>query len=425
MRKGIVLLLAVVLNTASLQAKGIRFDLIPADAMSYIHVDADHFRTTKLWGRIMQGKADAEPLEEKLLGGRIGDFTVYMVGSKSDLVLMVHGDAGLLQHALASVEAAKGAVVVSYQNQDIHYASENPWGRLFGNPKAARPGRLSGSGFVSMGFGGQAGIQHWADGTLCVAFLDENLMIAASDLSDMTHAIDVIKGKKSSLAQEDRRGLKSDAPDGTFIQGVGLTAEFATDKLNAAIDRPIRVVIPGPTSGQSTGTVVTPPAGGTVIEPWQGPLTREQMDAMAEEKLRADEAALQAAADSTGRTQPGQEGGFMGFNLGGPLRGKARLARFDMGEDDQNFYMDASVAMTDGAAAEQLKNLVLGIKALITLSEERHSGLIEPVQAQVKGTEAIIHWQWPVSNLSELFRLARGVGEREQSAPGTDATPAP
>jgi hypothetical protein len=76
-------------------------------------------------------------------------------------------------------------------------------------------------------------------------------------------------------------------------------------------------------------------------------------------------------------------------------KGKAQFARFDLGENDQNEFADASFTMTDPDAAEQLKNLLLGIKALVSLSQQQQRPFIDPLQINSFGKDVILHWEMP------------------------------
>jgi hypothetical protein len=91
-----------------------------------------------------------------------------------------------------------------------------------------------------------------------------------------------------------------------------------------------------------------------------------------------------------------------------------------MGQDDQDVYVDASLAMINADSAEQLKNLILGIKALISLSAANRRPLIDVLEIQTAGTDVVLHWKWPTTNLSELFRLAQERSDHAKPLPATD-----
>jgi hypothetical protein len=94
------------------------------------------------------------------------------------------------------------------------------------------------------------------------------------------------------------------------------------------------------------------------------------------------------------------------MDLFGSFKGKARIARFDMGENEQNDYADATFSMIDPDSAEQLKNLLLGVKALVSMSQAKQRPLIDPLDIESAGNDVILHWSMPTTKLSELLREA-------------------
>jgi hypothetical protein len=95
------------------------------------------------------------------------------------------------------------------------------------------------------------------------------------------------------------------------------------------------------------------------------------------------------------------------MSMFGALQGKARLARFDMGEDDQNVFIHASVSMLDPDSAEQLKNLINGLKALVALSQARNAPLVDPLDIQIKDNDVLLNWTWPTAKVAELVQLMK------------------
>jgi len=118
--------------------------------------------------------------------------------------------------------------------------------------------------------------------------------------------------------------------------------------------------------------------------------------------------------------------GRFGMNLFGTLHGKVRLARFDAGENEQSEFADASFGMIDSDSATQLKNLILGIKALVSLSQADQEPLIEPLDVQADGKTVTLHWSWPAAKLSELLAHTKGRRKHDDSTatrPSTQPNP--
>jgi hypothetical protein len=63
--------------------------------------------------------------------------------------------------------------------------------------------------------------------------------------------------------------------------------------------------------------------------------------------------------------------------------------------------------MTDSDSAEQLKNLIIGVKALLSLSSADRKPLVDPLDIQAVGKDVSVYWKWPKERLSELCRLAQ------------------
>jgi hypothetical protein len=77
--------------------------------------------------------------------------------------------------------------------------------------------------------------------------------------------------------------------------------------------------------------------------------------------------------------------------------------------------------MTDADSAEQLKNLIMGVKALVSLSQEQKKPLIDPLDVQSTGKSVALHWSWPTAKLPELIRLGRG--ENDNTLPTSAVAP--
>ena len=190
----------------------------------------------------------------------------------------------------------------------------------------------------------------------------------------MALAVDVIAGKKPSLAQSDPHDLKGTVPPGTIFCGSGLTANLQGANIDAPIDT----------------------APGSATQP-------------------------AASASPTS--------GNFGLAMFGSFKGKARLARFDMGEDQQNVFVDGSFSMIDANSAEQLKNLMIGIKALISLSQTQNQPVLNPLEISAEENRVVVQWQWPIAKLPELVHLMQAQTDHDTavstpiSAPSTQPTP--
>ena len=176
------------------------------------------------------------------------------------------------------------------------------------------------------------------------AFVGDDLMVIAGDLRAIAAGMDVLQGRRPSLANQDEHNLKSDVPAGAIIVGAGVTANFR----------------------------------GAVGE---------------------------APKDGNATTQPAvaQKSGSSGLNLFAPITGKARLARAAYWEDGQSEHVSVTIGMTDTESAEQLKNLVVGMKSLVFLSQEMARPFLAPLDVQATGTSVTLQWSYPTSKLVELM----------------------
>jgi hypothetical protein len=202
--------------------------------------------------------------------------------------------------------------------------------------------------------------QNFNKGPVYTAFVSQDCIVIAGDLPSMADALDVIQGRKPSLAQQDPQGLKIKQPPGVILLGAGLTAEFSKEN-----------------TGSTTQPAVSANVGG---------------------------------------------GGGFGLDMFGSFKGKAKLAQLDMGEDDQNLYVDGLISMKDADSAEQLRNLVLGIKALVSLTQTDSKPLIDPLDVQWTDSNVTLHWSWPTAKLADLFRLSRNHKRHDHSLPVVTTT---
>src|SRR5262249_16019044 len=108
----------------------------------------------------------------------------------------------------------------------------------------------------------------------------------------------------------------------------------------------------------------------------------------------------------------------------GLFKGKARIAQFDLGEDDQSEYMHVTITMIDAASAEQLKNLMIGVSALLSLSQFEGKPLLESMLVRAEGPSVVLNWSWPAAKLDDLARMIQGRNDehgRASTSPSTQS----
>src|SRR5262249_16347937 len=87
---------------------------------------------------------------------------------------------------------------------------------------------------LGMGEGSAKDIEEWQHGPSYRAFIDQDLIVATTDLKSVAEALDVIAGKTPSLAKEDPHSFKENFPAGVMVAGAGVTADFGrTDEAAA------------------------------------------------------------------------------------------------------------------------------------------------------------------------------------------------
>ncbi|MGA2582761.1 MAG: hypothetical protein ABSG31_05745 [Tepidisphaeraceae bacterium] len=381
MRHATLLSLVILLSAAPGRADAIKFEQIPADATSYFHFDLDRWMAS----RIMQQAGWAAELQKQfqnMSGGQLGSITVYTLGNGEDqkMILMAHGKLGpdLSIRIKTAAAGLKDSVIITLAGKDVYYSSASMQAIVQSiylgtetqpiKPREQKESNPSASrSRFSMGVGGEADSRRWTStGPSFIAPVGLDTVIATTDLSAMAEALDVLAGNKPSLATSDPHGIKMDLPPGVTFMGVGVNAELDVNPNDAS----------GPTT----------------------------------QPMKIDDAG------------PGR----FGMNLFGTLHGKVRLARFDSGENDQSEYADASFGMVDSDSATQLKNLILGIKALVSLSQADQEPLIEPLDVQADGKTVTLHWSWPAAKLSELLAHTQGRRKHDDSTatrPSTQPNP--
>ncbi len=246
-----------------------------------------------------------------------------------------------------------------YDRQEVHYSSSCLLPEMFGKGGEKNGSNIEPENQLSIGIGGSASRFH---GAFYTAYVGQGLIVTTLDLPAMAEELDVLNAKRPSLAKEDPHGLKVDTPSGVIVVGAGLSAQWTGGNL------------PGP-------------------------------DTSADYKPGATTRPVSVANSD------------FGMDLFGSFKGKARIARFDMGENDQNEYADATFTMIDSDSAGQLKNLLLGVKALVSLSQAQQRPLIDPLDVESAGNDVVLHWSMPTAKLSELIRLAAQAQTHDSSLP--------
>jgi hypothetical protein len=411
MRNSLIFPLITLLTAAVASADPIHYDQIPADVTGYFHFDIERFLSSPL-SDLGNSRAMMMQQADALMGTHTG-ITIYTTksGGPGGFVFLMHtSNAEVVRRLLGNIADAKNAVTFSYQNQDVHFAPES-WESVLAGARmngltsattqpdqqrqnlleererlaqerarlaqdqeklAQEQEKLAGeslqsekkpSGFVSVGLGSNEMMENFNKGPAYTAVVGQDCIIIAGDLPSMANALDVIQGRKPSLAHQDPQGLKIKPPPGVMFLGAGLTAQI---------------------SKENAGSTTQPAAA----------------------------------------TDLGHGGGF-GLDMFGSFKANARLAQLDMGEDGQNLYVDGLVSMKDADSAEQLKNLALGVKALISLTQTDSKPLIDPLEVKLDDSNVVLHWSWPTAKLGELFRLARSRKNHGHSVPPVASEPNP
>ncbi len=351
-------------------ADGIRYDRIPTDTTGYGHVDFDRLVSSRLMHSIYDGRQSLSDLMANL--GDVGDGTIYTlkIGRASEAVMLWHTkDVAARSQYWNEVISDKDAIVITYDGQEVRYIPTSlgdlvsqKWNATFFAEKAKSRGIQQAppeasppkSTRIELGIGDEQTSTRWFErGPFYVAFYGNDLIVLTGDIPSMAAALDVLHGKMPSLATNDPQSLKMDIPPGAIMVGAGAMASFSTD------------------------------GKGSATQP----------------------------------TEANTAGGAFGLNLAGSLQANARLAKFDFGEDQQNLYGDATVLMKDADSAGQFRNLVTGVKALISLTQPDKAALLTPLTIDASGDSVGLHWSWPTGTLSELIRIAQSPTDHDASSP--------
>jgi hypothetical protein len=363
MRTGLVLSV-LGLSAAVAGADPVNYEQIPADVVSYAHVDVERALSSRLSQTQITGRGTVEQSIEtpdfwQGFGGSLKSVIMYALGKEGNPVLVLHGSAKKF-HDEIEVPNSTDSVTIQYDHQEVHYSASCLLPGLFGSGKVASGNNARPqSGSFTIGLGGSGARFH---GAFYTAYVGQDLIITALDLPTMAEALDVLHGKRPSLAQQDPQGLKANAPPGVIIIGAGLSAEW--------------------TGGNLSGR----------------------------DKTTGDQAA------STTRPVRVANSDF-GMDLFGSFKGNARLAWFDLGENNQNDYAEVTFKMIDADSAEQLRNLLMGVKALVSLTQAQQRPLIDPLQIESAGNTAILQWTMPTTKLSEVIRQQAAAQNHDNALP--------
>jgi hypothetical protein len=363
-------------------ADPINYDQIPADVTGFLQWNMEGFLASRIATEIGITAQVAEKLNAGL-GGKFQSITIYSRGGAEPTgVVLVHvtlsADAHKRLEELVANET--DSVAFNYGSHEVHYSTGTlqemiaTAGAAYTKavfPTATQPSAESKSAGAEpkhtrfeLGLDTGGKTADFDKGHPYVCFVGDNLIVGTIDLPSMAHALDVLDGKKPSLSKEDPKGLKSVLPQGVIVVGAGLNAVLDTD--------------------------ANDPAGSSL------------------------------AAKPPVKIADKGPGGF-DLDLFGSFKGKAVLARVDAGENATDDFADASFGMIDTDSAEQLKNLIVGVKALVSLSNAKEKPLIDPLEVNADGKTVLLHWSWPTAKLVALIEESRGSNKHEGSSPFTPA----
>lgn len=385
MRYGmLVVITSLLAGAGSVQGDSVAYDQIPAEVGSYFHMDLDQLLASRI-----AHAPDFPSVEDQMkssFGGNLAAFTMYAYGGddadKAAILVRARGfDIG--KYWEPKLAAARNGVTFNYQAHAVHYSPKGLQA-LMEQPVEPRAARAEDHGesaaskqetaprnSFSLGMG-MGKTNDPFRGPVYVAFVGQDLLVASGEIRGIADALDVLDGRKPSLAKQDPNGLKIDVPKGAIFVGAGLTANLQgnTDEKN-------------------------------------------------KEKTGADSSRPPLAHDASS--------GFK-FDFLGSFSGKAMVGRLEGGEDAQSEYIHASLTMVDPASAEQLRNMILGLKAMASFSSNStQKPLIVPLDVRAAGKDVLLDWSWPAGKTDELYRLmgddASGGRSSPASVPSTQQSP--
>jgi hypothetical protein len=308
------------------------------------------------------------------LGTQFSGITAYYTGGAEQRgAMMVRiSDPADYTKAQNATMADRDAVVFQINQQKVYYTSvaaalvKPPTTRSAQPEPASEPSQKRNPYSFALGFdanGPMVDGRPWNPfgGPSYLAFTGNGLLIITSDIRGIAQAIDVLQGAKPSLATQDPLGLKMQPQTGSIVVGAGLTATFRRDD----------------------------PTGAS---PATAPSTQEST----------------------------VQDGDLSINLFNPFRARTRLARFEISEEDQNDHIRATLSMTGAESAEQFKNLVTGVKALLFLSNVDTRPYVAALDVQTNGNEVSLHWSYPTAKLVDTAK--QWIGSKDGRAHNTTSS---
>ena len=358
MRNGIVLTVIAIL-AASAGADSIRYDQIPADAVSYISVDVDSLLASRLAQIEINGvdtirKNIESPEFKRGVYGSIASGTVYSLGKEGNPVLLLNASAQKF-HQEVELPNSTDTVIFDYDHHEVHYSSSCLLPAVFGNGGGKNNSDLEPRNQLSIGLGGATASRFHGAVLYSLCRPEFNRDCNGPSLHGRCPGRN--RWQKAFPAKGGPARIEGAAPPGAIAVGAGLSAHWTGGNLD-----------PGDKSNSTTRPV--------------------------------------RVANSD-----------FGLDLFASFKGKARLARFDLGENEQNEYVDAAFTMIDADTAVQLKNLFLGFKALVSLSKTADSPLLDPLDIEVAGNDVVLHWSMPTAKLSELLHQLSESSAHDNSMP--------
>jgi hypothetical protein len=436
MRYGIVFLLITLLAAATARADSIRYDQIPADATGYFCLDTNRLLSSQLWQQMPDATFMASQFNT--IFGQYADISLYTLktnfppGSPDGYVFLWHTtDPQVLQRLKTEITGYKQTYIIFLGPFQAEFpgraGSIQMVGSIQANNVVQSNGSIQAKGSVQVQVEGpdqaKGSVLQAQSATITVNEnqLQEIYMTTMSPAGLLSGMSPNEKPQQAQITMKPSEPAKGS--EGSFRLGLG-NGQITLDK------GPCYIAFVGQDSIVIAGDIPSMAQALSVMQGNTPSLATQDPQSL---KVDAPPGAIMVGAGimaSFSQNNTGAAGGAaqsannaagLGFDFGS-LEANAQLARFDMGEDQQHLYIDASVAMNDSDSAGQLKNLVLGVKALICLSQADKKPLLDPLQIDLSGKNVALHWSWPTAKLPELFRLTEVQNAGDHSQPAAPAT---
>ena len=234
MRQALIMLLPVVLMAGVVQGDPLRYEELPSTVTAYMHVDVDRVLNSQML-RQQPWRASSQAFFKPMSGV---DVTLYSTdeGRPSKFVVLLHlSDAKRMDLIKAALSGAADKVVITYQNQEVYFSSANLCTALgfspasfIGTRSKATTSPVPRRSTLQIGLGGGPNdvFPGVSPGASYAAIIGPDMVVAAIDLPAMATALDVLAGRRPSLAQEDTHHLKMEWPAGVICAGAGIQAEL-------------------------------------------------------------------------------------------------------------------------------------------------------------------------------------------------------